>query len=46
MDFGFPPSTVDVTLYGASEETYLALCGNKEAFRRAINGIELFYIME
>lgn len=36
-----PPGTVDVTLYGAQEETYQNLCGQKGAFQRALNGIEL-----
>ena len=36
-----PPSVVDVSLYGASENTYFDLCGFKEAYGRTINGIEL-----
>ena len=36
-----PPSTVDVTLYGASENTYLNLCGSAEAYGMTISGIEL-----
>lgn len=36
----FPPATVDVTLYGSSEETYNNLCGNKLAYKKTIDGIE------
>jgi radical SAM protein with 4Fe4S-binding SPASM domain len=36
-----PPAGVDVTLYGASEKTYEALCGNKNSYKKVINGIEL-----
>ena len=36
-----PPASVDVTLYGASPETYHRLCGVSEGFQQAINGIEL-----
>jgi len=36
-----PPASVDVTLYGASGDTYLRLCGQKSAYKRTINGIEL-----
>lgn len=36
-----PPATVDVTLYGTSENTYYNLCGVKEAYGMAVGGIEL-----
>jgi MoaA/NifB/PqqE/SkfB family radical SAM enzyme len=36
-----PPSRVEVTLYGASEETYKSVCGNPEAFKYAKRGIDL-----
>lgn len=36
-----PPSTVDVSLYGASGKTYLELCGKEEAYNRTCKGIEL-----
>lgn len=36
----FPPATVDITLYGASEDTYENLCGVRGAFGKALNGIE------
>jgi len=36
-----PPASVDVTLYGASGDTYFNLCGARDAYDRAINGIEL-----
>lgn len=35
-----PPSTVDITLYGSSEETYQSLCGYKGAYQKVIEGIE------
>jgi len=34
-------SSVDVSLYGVSEETYASLCGWGEAYGRAINGLEM-----
>jgi len=36
-----PPAGVDVTLYGASENTYGILCDNKNSYKKVINGIEL-----
>jgi radical SAM protein with 4Fe4S-binding SPASM domain len=36
-----PPATLDVTLYGASEETYARVTGSREAFHQAMRGIEL-----
>ena len=35
----YPPHKIGVTLYGASEETYQAACGNRAAFYHALNGI-------
>ena len=34
-----PPSRINITLYGASPETYGALCGDPSAFQRAVNAI-------
>lgn len=34
-----PPSRVNITLYGASPETYGALCGDPGAYQRAVGGI-------
>ncbi len=36
-----PPSKVEVTLYGASSETYEKVCGNPQGFNQAIRGIDL-----
>ena len=36
-----PPQRVNVTLYGASEETYRALCGSGEVYPRVLRTIEL-----
>ncbi len=36
-----PPAGVDVTLYGAGEKTYGILCGDKNSYKKVINGIEL-----
>ena len=35
----YPPHKIGVTLYGASEETYKAVCGNGAAFYNALDGI-------
>lgn len=35
------PSRVNITLYGASRETYAAVCGNAQGFDRAMNAIQL-----
>ncbi len=35
------PARVNVTLYGASRETYAKLCRNPDGFDRAVHGIEL-----
>ena len=36
-----PPSRVNLTLYGAMDETYARLCGKKDGFTRASKAIEL-----
>lgn len=36
-----PPQKVNVTLYGASDETYFRLCGNRDAFSRVDSGIRM-----
>ncbi|MGN1032143.1 MAG: radical SAM protein, partial [Intestinibacter sp.] len=36
----YPPHKIGVTLYGASPETYKKVCGNSDAFYRAIAGIK------
>lgn len=36
-----PPSRAEVTLYGASNETYHRVCGNPQGFDEAIRGIDL-----
>lgn len=35
------PTRVNITLYGASEETYEQLCGDADAYRRVRRGVEL-----
>lgn len=37
----FPPHRIGVTIYGASADTYRAVCGNGDAFQKAIDGIHL-----
>ncbi len=36
-----PPSRVNITLYGASDETYARLCGKKDGFTRVSKAIRL-----
>lgn len=36
----YPPSAIDVTLYGASPETYAAVCGSADAFHKTLEGLE------
>ncbi len=36
-----PPAAVNLTLYGADEAAYRQLCGEGEAFRRAVEAVEL-----
>lgn len=35
-----PPHSVEISLYGATEETYEKITGSRSALRRCINGIE------
>ena len=35
----YPPHKIGVTLYGASEKTYKAVCGNGDAFYYALDGV-------
>lgn len=35
------PSQIDITLYGASRETYQKVCGNPDAFNATLEGIAL-----
>lgn len=37
---GHTPSRINITLYGASEETYQKLCGNGEAFLKVKNAVK------
>jgi radical SAM protein with 4Fe4S-binding SPASM domain len=37
---GLPPKAVEITLYGASAETYEAITGSKGAYERCLQGIE------
>ena len=36
-----PPSRVNLTLYGATDETYGRLCGNPHGFTQAVNAVRL-----
>jgi MoaA/NifB/PqqE/SkfB family radical SAM enzyme len=36
-----PPSQMDITLYGASRETYAKVCGNPDGFDHTLRGISL-----
>lgn len=36
-----PPSSMEVTLYGASPETYYKVCGDGSGYERAVRGIDL-----
>lgn len=37
----YPPEKVNVSIYGASEETYGALCKNPDGYEKAIRGIRM-----
>lgn len=37
----YPLTSVNVTLYGASAETYGIVCGNADGFEKAIKGLEM-----
>ncbi len=36
-----PPRRINITLYGASDETYARLCGNPKGFTQVMNGVQL-----
>lgn len=36
----YPPHTIGITIYGASEETYEKVCGNGAMFEKAVAGIK------
>lgn len=36
-----PPSQIDISLYGASADTYRKVCGNENGFSQALEGIRL-----
>lgn len=36
-----PPEVVNVTLYGASEDTYSALCGNRAGYAATLRGVRM-----
>ena len=36
-----PPTRINITLYGASEETYGALCGNPAGYARTVEAIDM-----
>lgn len=36
-----PPSLIEITLYGASPDTYGKVCGNPEGYSKTVRGIEL-----
>jgi MoaA/NifB/PqqE/SkfB family radical SAM enzyme len=37
----FPPSQIEITLYGGSPETYEKVCGDASGYERALRGIDL-----
>ena len=37
----YPPTAINITLYGASPETYGAVCGREDGFEKTIKGLEL-----
>lgn len=37
----YPPTAVNITLYGASPETYGAVCGHEDGFEKTVRGLEL-----
>ncbi len=38
----YPPTATNVTLYGASADTYEKICGDRSAFARTLSGLEMF----
>lgn len=39
----FAPSRVNITLYGSCPETYERICGNRNGYERAVNGIKMLH---
>ena len=37
----YPPTAVNITLYGASAETYKKVCGSAATFYKTIEGLEM-----
>ena len=37
----YPPTATNVTLYGASSQTYERICGNPDGFDKTLNGLDL-----
>lgn len=37
----YPPHKIGITIYGASDETYYSVCGNKSIFNNIVNGINM-----
>lgn len=37
----YPPHRIGVTIYGATPETYEKVCGNRAAFKKALDGMHL-----
>lgn len=41
----YPPHTIGVTIYGATPETYEKVCGNADAFHKAITGMQQLHTL-
>ena len=41
----YPPHRIGVTLYGASPDTYKNVCGNADAYEKAIEGIKFLHTL-
>lgn len=37
----YPPTATNVTLYGASSQTYEKICGNPDGFHKTLNGLDM-----
>ena len=37
----YPPTAVNITLYGASPETYGSVCGHTDGFEKTVRGLEM-----
>lgn len=37
----YPPTATNVTLYGASSQTYERICGNPDWFQKTLNGLDM-----